>query len=166
MFKIRLFTLVTCLTLSGGVLPSFALDLSTALNNSFNNSKASLDPFSLNLNKTRPEFTQPDLRNPIPLINSSPSPSPASNSSPSPTPSNNTSPANNANPSSTPNPTVSPSISPLVPANPLPSAGTGIQGLGDRPITPTINTLPGANRPEFQVPDLLLPRSPTPSPAP
>ena len=152
MFKIRLFTLATCLTLGGGVLPSFALDLSTALNNSFNNSKASLDRLSLNFNKTRPEFTQPDLRNPIPLINPSPSPS--------------ASPINNPSPVSTPNPAGSPDIIPIAPANSSPTAGTGIQGLGDRSITPTINTLPGANRPEFQVPDLLLPRSPAPSPAP
>ncbi len=148
MFKIRLFTFATCLTLGGALLPALALELSTPLNNS----KSSLDRSEASLQKTRPEFTQPDLRNPIPLINSSPSPSPTSNSSPSPTPSNNTSPANNANPSSMP--------------NPLPTAGTGIQGLGDRPITPTINTLPGANRPEFRVPDLRLPTSPSPTPSP
>lgn len=151
MFKIRLFTLATGLTLGGAVLPALALELSTPLNNS-NNSKSSLDRLSLNLNKTRPEFTQPDLRNPIPLINPSPSPS--------------ASPINNPSPVSTPNPAGSPDVIPIAPANPLPTAGTGTQGLGDRPITPTVNTLPGANRPEFQVPDLLLPRSPTPSPAP
>jgi len=144
MFKIRLFTFATCLTLSGVVLPALALELSIPLNNSnnSNNSKSSLDRSDLNFYKTRPEFAQPDLRNPIPLINSSPSPA------------------------STSTPTMSPGIIPIAPANPIPGGGAGAQGLGDRPIIPTINTLPGANRPEFQVPDLRLPSSPNPSPNP
>ena len=118
------------------MLPALALEFNTP-----SNSKSSLDRPGFSLNKTRPEFTQPDLRTP------NPSPSPINN---------------NASPAATPSPAVSPGIIPVAPASPLPG---GVQDLGDRPIIPTINILPGANRPEFQVPDLRLPGSPTPSPS-
>jgi hypothetical protein len=144
MFKIRLFTLATCLTLGGVVLPALALDFNTPSTKS----KSSLDRSDLNLNKTRPEFTQPDLRTPTPAVNPSPSPMPI----------------NNASPAATPNPALSPGVIPTTPANPLPVGGA--QGLGDRPIIPTINPLPAANRREFQVPDLRLPGSTTPIPIP
>ena len=143
MFKIRLFTFATCLTLGGVVLPVLAWEFHTP-----SNSKSSFDRPDLNLNKTRPEFTQPDFRTPTPVISPSPSPSPV--------------PINNARPASTPNPVPSPGIIPIAPANPPP--GGSVQDLGDQPIIPTINILPGANRREFQVPDLRLPGSPTPSP--
>lgn len=133
MFKIRLFTFATCLTLGGAILPALALEFNTP-----SNSKSSLDRLGLNLQKTRPEFSQPDLRPPRP------------------------SPTNNASPAATPSPAVSPGMIPVAPASPPPS---GVQDLGDRPIIPTINILPGADRREFQVPDLRLP-SPTPSPTP
>lgn len=137
MFKIRLFTFATCLTLGGVVLPALALEFNTP-----SNPKSSLDRPGLDLNKTRPEFSQPDIRPPRP----SPSPSPM----------------DNASPAATPSPAVSPGTIPMTPASPLPG---GVQDLGDRPIIPTINILPGADRREFQVPDLRLP-SPTPSPSP
>lgn len=153
MFKIRLFTFTTCVTLSGVVLPALALELS----NPFNYPTSSLDRPGINLNKTRPEFTQPDLPTASPYIslplNSSPSPasSPRNNSSPEPT---------SSSPRSSP-------LVPLVSPNLIPMNGTGAQGFGDRPITPNINNLPGTNRPEFQVPDLIRPGvSPSPSPTP
>ncbi len=136
MFKIRLFTFTTCLTLGGVVLPALALEFNTP-----SDSKSSLDRPGLDLHKTRPEFSQPDIR--------TPRPSPTS--------------INNASPAATPSPAVSPGIIPIAPASPIPVGGS--QGLGDRPIIPTINILPGADRREFQVPDLRLP-SPTPSPTP
>lgn len=150
MFKIKIFTFATCLTLSGVVLPALALELSTP----FSSPKLSLDRSAANLNKTRQEFTQPDFRTPTPAISPSPSPvsSPTSTTSPFASPSI--------------SPSVSPAIIPIAPANPLPVGGAGVQGLGDQPIIPTINILPEANRREFQVPDLRLPNSPTPIPSP
>lgn len=146
MFKIRLLTIATCLTLGGVVLPALALEFSSS-----SNSKSSLDRSNLNLNKTRPEFTQPDLRIRTPEILPSASPLPV----------------NNPSPAATPNPVLNPGVIPAAPANSLPGGGAAAQGLGDRPIIPTINILPGANRPEFQVPDLRLPgSSPSPSPSP
>lgn len=152
MFKIKFFTFATCLTLSGVVLPALALEFKT----SFNNSKSSPDRSAPNLNKTRPEFARPDLPTPTPSITPSINPLPSPVSSPTISPSSEL----------TSTPAVSSPVVPTASPNLLPSGGTGAQGFGDRPITPTINTLPGTNRPEFQVPDLVRPPSSSPSPSP
>lgn len=119
----HILTLATCITTSTVILATLA--------------QADAREYMPNLNKTRPEFANPDR--PISV--------PTSRSNPETTGSGNT-----INPLNTPD---TQRISPFNPPD------AGVEGLGNQPIIPSINTLPGTDRPEFRVPDVTRP-SPTP----
>ncbi len=137
----KILTLATCATTS--------MVIFATLN------QAAAGKYIPDLNKTRPEFASPTR--------------PISTPSASSTPSTTTSPRPD-NPASVDvmrpfTPSISPSIAPSLIAPPsfppFNPPDAGVQGLGIQPIIPTINTLPGTDRPEFRVPDLSRP-SPTP----
>jgi len=107
-------------------------------------------PLASSLTKTRPEFLQPDLPRTTPA---------APNPTPSPSPSPNTF------PNSIPSPPPAINLENTVPNNPLPLGGAGAEGFGSQPIVPSVNSLTGTNRSEFQAPDLNRP-SPSPSSSP
>ncbi len=96
--------------------------------------------YTPNFNKTRPEFANPDRPISAPSV-------PISRSNLETTGSRNT-----TNPLNTPN---NQTISPFNPPD------AGVEGLGNQPIIPSVNSLPGTDRLEFRVPDVTRP-APTP----
>ena len=122
-------TLATCITTGTVILATLT--------------QADAGKYTLNFNKTRPEFANPDRPISVPSVPIS-SPNPATTGS-----------GDTTNTLDTPDTPDTPRISPFNPPD------AGVEGLGNQPIVPSINTLPGTERPEFRVPDLTRP-VPTP----